>query len=99
MGSYAEALPAPDDRLVVLLTSVTTRQSSALMLQTQRIVPMTVGPSATLSWVVPMSVSRSRTTTQLVHEEQTMRPRLYVIESMTAKSGYQNDVARAKSVA
>jgi len=61
---------------------ITNNVDEALLLS-DRIVPMTRGPRATLGAVVPVPLPRPRTATQLLHEEHAVRVRSHVIESLT----------------
>ena len=63
---------------------ITNNIEEALLLS-DRIVPMTRGPRATLGTPVEVAMPKPRTAAQLVHDEEAMRVRTHVIESLTAE--------------
>jgi nitrate/nitrite transport system ATP-binding protein len=65
-------------------TIMITNSVEEALLLSDRIVPMTHGPRATLGRPVPVAIPRPRTRAQLVHDEDAMRSRAHVIESLTA---------------
>jgi nitrate/nitrite transport system ATP-binding protein len=62
---------------------ITNSVEEALLLS-DRIVPMTHGPRATLGQPVAVTIPKPRTLAQLVHDEHAMHSRAHVIESLTA---------------
>ena len=70
------------DRLVTTIM-ITNNVDEALLLS-DRIVPMTRSPRATLGTPVPVAMPKPRNAAQLTHDEEAMRVRSHVIESLTA---------------
>jgi nitrate/nitrite transport system ATP-binding protein len=70
------------DRSVTTIM-ITNSVDEALLLS-DRIVPMTRGPRATLGTPVPVAMPKPRNTAQLMHDEEAMRVRSHVIEALTA---------------
>jgi nitrate/nitrite transport system ATP-binding protein len=66
----------------VTTVMITNNLEEALLLS-DRIIPMTRAPRATLGPAVGVSLSRPRTSEQLVHDEQAVRARAHVIECLT----------------
>jgi nitrate/nitrite transport system ATP-binding protein len=62
---------------------ITNSVEEALLLS-DRIVPMTHGPRATLGRPVAVAIPKPRTLAQLVHDEDAMHSRGHVVESLTA---------------
>jgi nitrate/nitrite transport system ATP-binding protein len=62
---------------------ITNSVEEALLLS-DRIVPMTQGPRATLGLAVAVAIPKPRTLAQLVHDEDAMRSRAHVVASLTA---------------
>lgn len=77
------ALCTDVDRPVTVIM-ITNSVEEALLLS-ERIVPMTRGPQATLGTPVPVAIPRPRTTALLMHDEHAMRVRTHVIESLTGE--------------
>ncbi len=69
------------DRLVTTIM-ITNNVEEALLLS-DRIVPMTSGPGATLGPSVDVAMPRPRTAAQLQHDDQALRVRTNVIECLT----------------
>ena len=69
------------DRLVTTIM-ITNNVDEALLLS-DRIVPMTRGPRATLGTPVPVAIPKPRNAAQLTHDEEAMRVRGHVIEALT----------------
>jgi len=80
----------------VTTVMITNSVEEALLLS-DRIVPMTRGPRATLGTPIPVSISRPRTPAQLLHDEHALRVRSHIVESLTAKG--PGDVVAVRSVA
>jgi nitrate/nitrite transport system ATP-binding protein len=53
------------------------------LLLSDRIIPMTRGPRATLGSPVAVELTRPRTIEQLLHDEQAVRARTHVVEALT----------------
>ena len=70
------------DRLVTTIM-ITNSVDEALLLS-DRIVPMGRGPRATLGAPVPVALPKPRNAAHLTHDEEAMRVRSHVIESLTA---------------
>jgi nitrate/nitrite transport system ATP-binding protein len=70
------------DRLVTTIM-ITNNVDEALLLS-DRIVPMTSGPGATLGPSVAVAMPRPRTAAQLQHDDEALRVRAHVIECLTA---------------
>jgi nitrate/nitrite transport system ATP-binding protein len=70
------------DRPVTVIM-ITNNVEEALLLS-DRIVPMTRGPRAALGVPVEVAMAKPRTSAQLVHDEEAMRVRTHIIESLTA---------------
>jgi len=70
------------DRLVTTIM-ITNNVDEALLLS-DRIVPMTRGPRATLGTPVPVAMPKPRNAARLTHDEEAMRVRSHVIEALTA---------------
>jgi nitrate/nitrite transport system ATP-binding protein len=66
----------------VTVIMITNSVDEALLLS-DRIVPMTRGPRATLGTPVPVSIGRPRTSATLSHDEEALRVRANVIASLT----------------
>src|SRR6185436_7180588 len=62
---------------------ITNNVDEALLLS-DRIVPMTRGPRATLGTPVPVAMPKPRKAADLSHDEEAIRVRSHVIESLTA---------------
>jgi len=69
------------DRLVTTIM-ITNNVEEALLLS-DRIVPMTSGPGATLGPSVDVAMPRPRTAAQLQHDDEPLRVRTHVIERLT----------------
>jgi nitrate/nitrite transport system ATP-binding protein len=65
-------------------TIMITNSLEEAMLLSDRIVPMTKGPCATLGSAVAVEMSKPRTHAALAHDEEALRVRNHVIESLTA---------------
>jgi nitrate/nitrite transport system ATP-binding protein len=65
-------------------TIMITNSVDEAMLLSDRIVPMTHGPRATLGRPVDVAIPKPRTLAQLVHDEDAMRSRAHVVEALTA---------------
>jgi nitrate/nitrite transport system ATP-binding protein len=65
-------------------TIMITNSVEEALLLSDRIVPMTHGPRATLGQPVAVAIPKPRTLAQLVHDEDAMRSRAHVVESLTA---------------
>src|SRR5712692_2555872 len=65
-------------------TIMITNSVEEALLLSDRIVPMTHGPRATLGRPVAVAIQKPRTLAQLVHDEDAMRSRAHVVESLTA---------------
>ena len=76
------ALCAATTRVVTTIM-ITNNVEEALLLS-DRIVPMTAGPPATMGPAVDVAIARPRTVAQLVHDEEAVRVRARVVESLTA---------------
>src|SRR5204862_3120926 len=70
------------ERLVTTIM-ITNSVEEALLLS-DRIVPMTRAPRATLGRPVGVAMARPRTAAQLLHDEDAVRVRTRVVESLTA---------------
>jgi nitrate/nitrite transport system ATP-binding protein len=66
----------------VTTVMITNNLDEALLLS-DRIIPMTKGPRATLGSSVPVELPRPRSVEQLTHDEQAVRARANVVESLT----------------
>jgi len=66
----------------VTTVMITNSVEEALLLS-DRIVPMTRGPRATLGRPVAVAIAKPRTLAQLVHDQDAMRSRAHVVESLT----------------
>jgi nitrate/nitrite transport system ATP-binding protein len=77
-------LCSAEDRPVTTIM-ITNSVEEALLLS-DRIVPMTHGPRATLGRPVAVAIPRPRTLAQLLHDEDAMRARAHVVESLTASA-------------
>jgi nitrate/nitrite transport system ATP-binding protein len=66
----------------VTTVMITNNLDEALLLS-DRIIPMTRGPRATLGAPVTVDLPRPRTIAQLTHDEQAVRARAHVVESLT----------------
>ena len=69
------------DRLVTTIM-ITNNVDEALLLS-DRIVPMTSGPGATLGPSVAVAMPRPRMAAQLQHDDEALRVRTHVIERLT----------------
>jgi nitrate/nitrite transport system ATP-binding protein len=76
----------------VTTVMITNNLEEALLLS-DRIIPMTRGPRATLGVPVAVELPRPRTAAQLMHDEQAIRARAHVVESLTD----QLETARART--
>ena len=65
-------------------TIMITNSVEEALLLSDRIVPMTHGPRATIGRPVAVAIPKPRTLAQLVHDEDAMRSRAHVVESLTA---------------
>ena len=65
-------------------TIMITNSVDEALLLSDRIVPMTHGPRATLGRPVAVTIPKPRTLAQLVHDENAMHSRAHVVESLTA---------------
>jgi nitrate/nitrite transport system ATP-binding protein len=77
-------LCSAEDRPVTTIM-ITNSVEEALLLS-DRIVPMMHGPRATLGRPVAVAIPRPRTLAQLLHDEDAMRARAHVVESLTASA-------------
>src|SRR5712692_1622886 len=75
-------LCSADERPVTTIM-ITGSVDEALLLS-DRIVPMTHGPRATLGRPVAVAIPKPRTLAQLVHDEDAMHSRAHVVEALTA---------------
>jgi len=75
----------------VTTVMITNNLEEALLLS-DRIIPMTRGPRATLGLPVKVDLPRPRTAEQLMHDEVAIRARAHVVEALTD----QMESARAK---
>ena len=66
----------------VTTVMITNNLEEALLLS-DRIVPMTKGPRATLGVPIRVDLPRPRTADQLLHDEQAVRTRAHVVERLT----------------
>jgi nitrate/nitrite transport system ATP-binding protein len=66
----------------VTTVMITNNLDEALLLS-DRIIPMTRGPRATLGASVAVELPRPRSVEQLTHDEQAVRARVHVVESLT----------------
>ena len=71
------------DRDRPVTTIMITNSVEEALLLSDRIVPMTRGPRATLGAGVVVSIRKPRTAAQLLHDQDAMRVRSYVVESLT----------------
>jgi nitrate/nitrite transport system ATP-binding protein len=69
------------DRLVTTIM-ITNNVEEALLLS-DRIVPMTSGPPATIGPSVPVAIPKPRTTAYLQHDDEALRVRTHVVERLT----------------
>lgn len=74
-------LCSAEERLVTTIM-ITNSVEEALLLS-DRIVPMTDGPRATLEQPVAVAIPKPRTLAQLVHDADAMHSRAHVVESLT----------------
>ena len=65
-------------------TIMITNSVEEALLLSDRIVPMTHGPRATIGRPVVVAIPKPRTLAQLAHDEDAMRSRAHVVESLTA---------------
>jgi nitrate/nitrite transport system ATP-binding protein len=65
-------------------TIMITNSVEEALLLSDRIVPMTRGPRATLGRPVAVAIPKPRTVAQLVHDKDAMHSRAHVVESLTA---------------
>jgi len=77
----AQLCSAEERRVTTIM--ITNSIDEALLLS-DRIVPMTHGPRATLGQPVAVAIPRPRTLTRLMHDEDAMHSRAHVVESLTA---------------
>jgi nitrate/nitrite transport system ATP-binding protein len=75
-------LCAAEERPVTTIM-ITNSVEEALLLS-DRIVPMTHGPRATLGRPVAVAIPKPRTLSQLVHDKDALHSRAHVVESLTA---------------
>jgi nitrate/nitrite transport system ATP-binding protein len=66
-------------------TIMITNSVEEALLLSDRIVPMTRGPRATLGAPIAVRLPKPRSAAGLVHDEEAMRVRAYVVESLTKK--------------
>jgi ABC-type proline/glycine betaine transport system ATPase subunit len=85
-------------------TIMITNSVDEALLLSDRIVPMTRGPRATLGAAVTVAIPRPRTVAQLLHDEHAVRVRSHVVESLTdsvhrsrRRRGTWNDAGRVLS--
>jgi nitrate/nitrite transport system ATP-binding protein len=64
-------------------TIMITNSVEEALLLSDRIVPMTRGPRATLGFPVAVEMAKPRTAAQLVHQEEAVRVRAHVVEALT----------------
>ena len=64
-------------------TIMITNNVEEAILLSDRIVPMTRGPRASLGDAVEVALPKPRTISQLLHDEEAERVRAYVVESLT----------------
>jgi nitrate/nitrite transport system ATP-binding protein len=74
-------------------TIMITNSVDEAVLLSDRIVPMTRGPRATLGIRVPVEIPRPRTGAQLIHDAHAMRVRARVVESLTGNARRVRSVA------
>ena len=74
------------DRDRPVTTIMITNSVDEALLLSDRIVPMTRAPRATLGTPVPVAMPKPRSAAQLMHDEEAMRVRSRVIEALTARS-------------
>jgi nitrate ABC transporter ATP-binding subunit len=72
-----------DEGRPVTTIMITNSVDEALLLS-DRIVPMTHGPGATLGRPVAVAIPKPRSLAQLVHDEHAMHSRAHVVEALTA---------------
>ena len=77
---------------VVTTIMITNNVEEALLLS-DRIVPMTAGPPATMGPAVEVAIARPRTVAQLQHDDEALRVRTRVVEWLTA---YVTDTRRSR---
>jgi len=77
-------------------TIMITNNVDEALLRSDRIVPMTRGPLATLGAPVPVAMPKPRNASQLTHDPAAMRVRTHVIEALTAE--VRQDHVRLKEV-
>jgi nitrate/nitrite transport system ATP-binding protein len=70
-------------------TIMITNSLEEALLLSDRIVPMTKGPRSSLGAPIDVAIPRPRTAAQLVHDEQAMRVRTHVVESLTSSRDCQ----------
>jgi nitrate/nitrite transport system ATP-binding protein len=75
-------LCSTEERAVTTIM-ITNSVEEALLLS-DRVVPMTHGPRATLGRPVAVAIAKPRTLAQLAHDEDAMRSRVDVVEALTA---------------
>jgi nitrate/nitrite transport system ATP-binding protein len=68
----------------LVTTIMITNSVEEALLLSDRIVPMTRGPGATLGTPVTVAISKPRTASRLLHDAEAMRVRSHVIESLPA---------------
>jgi len=73
----------PDSDVGPVTTVMITNNLEEALLLSDRIIPMTRGPRATLGAPVAVELPRPRTAAQLMHDEQAIRARAHVVESLT----------------
>ena len=64
-------------------TIMITNSVEEALLLSDRIVPMTAGPAATLGPAVPVPIAKPRTAAQLQHDDGALRVRTHVVERLT----------------
>jgi len=73
----------PDGAVGPVTTVMITNNLEEALLLSDRIIPMTRGPRATLGVPVAVELPRPRTATLLMHDEQAIRARAHVVEALT----------------
>jgi nitrate/nitrite transport system ATP-binding protein len=73
----------PDGAVGPVTTVMITNNLEEALLLSDRIIPMTRGPRATLGVPVAVELPRPRTAALLMHDEQAIRARAHVVEALT----------------